>query len=193
VHEPARLDALRDRLAAWVLAVEQMGLTPRQLGEVHLTATQEPLRAARFVVRQLVALVVGLPLATIGAIMWAAPFWLVHAIWRVSGYETDTGATVKVLASVVFFPLWWLFLMGALILADLDAAAVACGTLGPWLGLLTRHFFRRRAFALRHIVGTVKLWSQGRIGDDVRAERDALCAEIDGLAARVEALRASSQ
>ena len=191
-HEPARLDAFRERLGAWVHAIDELGLTPRQMGEVHLTAAQDPLRAATFIGRQLVALLVGLPLATTGAIVWAPPFWLVHAIWRLSGYETDTGATVKVLASVVIFPLWWLCVMGGLIIADLDVVAIGFGALGPWLGLLTRHFFRRRAFALRQIADAVKLWLQGRVGDDVRAERDALCIELDALAARVEALRTTS-
>jgi glycerol-3-phosphate O-acyltransferase/dihydroxyacetone phosphate acyltransferase len=191
-EDPARLDDFRSRLSAWVDRVERLGLTPRDLGEEHLAAQQKPIRAAAFVARQVFALVVGLPLATIGAVFWAAPFWLVDAIWRLTGVEKDTGATVKVLASLVFFPLWWLVAVIGLAVADHGAFAIAAGALSPGLGLMTRHFFRRRAFALRQMLGVVRLASKGRLGVEVRAERDALCAELDAFGARVEALRAAS-
>lgn len=189
--DPARLDAFRDRLSAWVDRVEHLGLTPRDLGEEHLTAQQKPVRAAAFVARQILALVFGLPLATVGALFWAVPFWLVDLLWRLTGVEKDTGATVKVLASLVFFPLWWLAVVIGLAVAGHDALAIAAGTMSPALGLMTRHFFRRRAFALRQMLGVVRLASKGRLGDEVRIERDALCKELDAWGARVEALRAA--
>ena len=190
--DAAGLDAFRGRLSAWVDRVERLGLTPRDLGEEHLAAQQKPIRAAAFVARQVVALVVGLPLATTGALFWAVPFWLVHLLWRLTGVEQDTGATVKVLASLVFFPLWWLVAVIGLAVAGHGTLAVAAGTLSPALGLMTRHFFRRRAFALRQMLGVVLLASKGRLGDEVRAERDALCTGLDALGARVEALRSTA-
>lgn len=190
--DPARLEAFRDRLSAWVDRVERLGLTPRDLGEEHLAAQQKPVRAAAFVARQVVALTLGLPLAGAGAVFWAVPFWLVDVLWRLTGVEKDTGATVKVLASLVFFPLWWLVAVVGLAVTGHGALAVAAGTLSPGLGLMTRHFFRRRAFALRQMLGVVLLASKGRLGDEVRAERDALCTELDALGARVEALRATA-
>jgi hypothetical protein len=190
--DAAGLDAFRGRLSAWVDRVERLGLTPRDLGEEHLVAQQKPIRAAAFVARQVVALVVGLPLATAGALFWAVPFWLVHLLWRLTGVEKDTGATVKVLASLVFFPLWWLVAVIGLAVAGHGTLAVAAGTLSPALGLTTRHFFRRRAFALRQMLGVILLASKGRLGDEVRAERDALCTGLDALGARVEALRSTA-
>ena len=106
-ESPEELDAFRSRLSAWVDRVEALGLTPRDLGEEHLEAQKRPARAARFVARQAVAAVVGLPIALVGAVFWAVPFWAVHLLWRLTGVERDTGATVKVLGSLVFFPLWW--------------------------------------------------------------------------------------
>lgn len=189
--DAAGLDAFRGRLSAWVDRVERLGLTPRDLGEEHLAARQRPVRAAAFVARQVLALVVGLPLATAGALFWAVPFWLVDLLWRVAGVDKDTGATVKVLASLVFFPLWWLAVVIGLAVAGHGALAIAAGTMSPALGLMTRHFFRRRAFALRQMLGVVRLASKGRLGDEVRSERDALCSELDAFGARVEALRAA--
>lgn len=186
----ADLDAFRQRLSQWVDRVEALGLTPRVVGEQHVEAQKQPVRAAAFVARQAVALVVGLPVATAGAVFWAVPFWLVHLVARAARVEPDTVASVKVLASLVFFPLWWLVAVVGLAIVDQDVAALVVGALSPAFGLATRHFFRRRSFALRQMLDVVRLAFSGQLGDEVRAERDALCAELDRLGARVEALRA---
>jgi hypothetical protein len=187
--DPEGLEAFRARLSAWVDRLLAIGLVPRDLSETHLEAQQRPVRAAAFVARQLVALIVGLPIATAGAVLWAPPFWLVHAVWRLAGVERDTGATVKVLASLLFFPAWWIVVVVAAAVALTPAAAVAIAVAGPAAGLLTRHFFRRRSFALRQLFGVLLVAAKGELAAEARRERDALCVELDALGARVEALR----
>lgn len=191
-ESPEELDAFRSRLSAWVDRVEALGLTPRDLGEEHLEAQKRPARAARFVARQAVAAVLGLPIALVGAVFWAVPFWAVHLLWRLTGVERDTGATVKVLGSLVFFPLWWLAAVVGIGLVDNVGAAVVVGAAAPAAGLMTRHFFRRRFFAARQLLGVLMLAARGTIGQEVRAERDALCLALDGFGSRVEALRPPS-
>jgi len=187
--QPERLDAFRGRLSAWVDRLTEIGLAPRDLSETQLEAQAKPVRAAVFVLRQLVALVLGLPVAVVGAVFWAAPFWLVHLVWRLTGVERDTGATVKVLASMLFFPLWWLAATVAAAMTTGPWAALAIAIVSPPTGLLTRHFFRRRQFALRQLFGALLVATKGELGADARRERDALCAELDELGARVEVLR----
>ncbi len=195
VDDPERLDAFRQRLSAWVDQVTAIGLTPRDMGEEHVEAQKKPVRAALFVLRQIGALWL-LPIASAGAIFWAPPFWLTHLVWLVTGVERDTGATVKVLASITFFPLWLVAAVVAVAIVVGGGAGVAAG-LGVAVaaivaGSLTRRFFRRRFFGLRQIFGSLKLAATGNLGAAARAERDALTTELDALGARVETLRASS-
>jgi glycerol-3-phosphate O-acyltransferase/dihydroxyacetone phosphate acyltransferase len=192
---PDEFDAFRSRLSLWVDRVAALGLSPRDLGEEQLEAQERPARAASFVVRNILAAIVGLPIAVTGALFWAPPFWAVHLLWRLMGVERDTGATVKVLGSLVFFPLWWLTAIVALVVGVGGvggiAAAVAVGAAAPAAGLMTRHFFRRRFFAVRQLLGVLLLAARGSLGKELRVERDALCAELDGFGARVEARQAA--
>lgn len=186
-HRSEDFDAFRARLSLWVDRMAALGLAPRDLGEVHLSASQQPARAAAFVARNVVAGVFGLPLAVFGAVFWAAPFWLVHTIYVVMRPERDTGATVKILGGMLFFPLWWLASVVVVGVFGSWWLAVLLAVVAPGAGLTSRHFFRRRSFALRQLLGVVSLWTKGRLGRDARRERDALCAELDGFGAWVEA------
>ncbi len=188
-EQPEEVDAFRSRLSSWIDHMASIGLSPRDLSETHLEAQRQPTRAALFVLRQLASLVFGLPIAIVGAVFWAPPFWLVHLIWRISGVEKDTGATVKVLASMVFFPLWWIATVVASAITSGAVAALVTAITAPVLGAITRHFFRRRSFALRQIAGSLLVALKGDLAADARRERDALCAQLDAFGARVEALR----
>jgi len=189
--DPEVLDTFRQRLSAWVDHITALGLSPRDLGEEHVEAQKKPIRAAAFVVRQLAALWL-LPIALAGAVFWAIPFWLTHLVYRLTGVERDTGATVKVLASLTFFPIFFVAAVVAIAVNVGVGAAVAVAVTAPAAGLVTRRFFRRRFFGLRQLFGALKLAATGSLGASVRAERDALCEQLDALGARVEALRASS-
>jgi hypothetical protein len=129
--------------------------------------------------------VVGLPLALVGAVVWAVPFQAVHAVWRVLRPERDVGATVKVLASLVFFPLWFAVVLVGCWQGVGPGLALLAGVVAPGAGLTTRHYVRRRSYALRALGAAVRMRLRGRALQELLDERDALGAAIDGLAARV--------
>lgn len=188
-ERPDDLDAFRARMSLWLDRMTAVGLTPRDFGEVHLEAVRAPTRVLAFVAEQALKAVLGLPLAVVGAVFWAVPFWAVHLLFLIMKPEHDVGATVKVLAGMVFFPLWWLAMVVTAALTVGPVAAVIVGVVTPGAGLTSRHFFRRRGFALRQVLSVFRLWSRGRVGLQLRAERDALCTTLDDLGAWVEQRR----
>jgi glycerol-3-phosphate O-acyltransferase/dihydroxyacetone phosphate acyltransferase len=183
-RDPATLEDVRARLAAWVDRLDELGLTPRDVvGAARITASRT--RRVAVVARQVVAAVVGLPLAAAGAVFWAVPFWAVHAIWLAMRPERDVGATVKVLAGLLIFPLWFAATVAVVCAAGSPWLAGAAGLVAPGAGLTTRHYLRRRSWALRTLVQSVRMRLRGRALLDLLVERDAFCAEFDRLAAAV--------
>jgi len=135
----------------------------------------------RFVLRNLVALVLGLPLAAAGVALFAIPVLGTRLALRFAGTEQDMIATVKLLAALVLGPLY------------VAAVAVAAGLwLGPWWGvgvavvalplaLFTRRFIARRAEAIRDARLFFVLGNRS-------ARKQKLLAEAQALAARVTAV-----
>jgi glycerol-3-phosphate O-acyltransferase/dihydroxyacetone phosphate acyltransferase len=181
LRDPAALEDVQSRLAGWVDALARLGLAPRDVARTGLANATTTHRIGAFA-RQVAAAVVGLPFAVYGALFWAIPFWSVHAIWRLMRPERDVGATVKVLASVALFPLWFAIAVTALALSTPPAAAVLAAVTAPGAGLTTRHYLRRRAFALRALSGALRMRLLGRGLQHLVDERDALCATFDALA-----------
>jgi 1-acyl-sn-glycerol-3-phosphate acyltransferase len=180
-RDPAALDDVQSRLAAWVDALARLGLSPRDVAQTGL-ATASPARRLAVLARQGVAAFVGLPFAVVGAVFWAVPFWTVHAIWLAMRPERDVGATVKLLASIVLFPLWFAVAVAAVATLTTPTWAAVVALTTPGAGLTTRHYLRRRWHALRALVGALTMRAHGRGLQELLDERDALCAALDALA-----------
>lgn len=195
---PAR-DAERQRLFARGLALlraEQPERASQLAGEVlafrrRLTLSRaeaadlgiryRPWTVLRFVLRNLVALVLGLPVAAVGLALFGIPVLGTRLALRLAGTEADMVATVKLLSALVLGPLY------------VAALAVGIGLwLGPWWGvgvavaalplaLFTRRFISRRAEAIRDARLFFVLGNRS-------ARKQTLQAEAQGLAARVAAV-----
>jgi glycerol-3-phosphate O-acyltransferase / dihydroxyacetone phosphate acyltransferase len=175
-RDPAALDAVRVRVREWVRRLAKLGLRPEDVG-VRYTAKG----VAAFAARNVVALLVGLPVALVGAVAYAVPFWAAHAAFLIARPEPDTAATVKVLAAMIFFPPWQAALVAGLMLALGPAAGFAVGALLPLCGLYTRRFFDRRAEAKRDLEAFLRTFLRARLTKRLEAERDELRAAIDAL------------
>jgi 1-acyl-sn-glycerol-3-phosphate acyltransferase len=184
---PAR-DAERQRLFARGLALlaGEVLAFRRRLALTRADATDlgiryRPGNVIRFVLRNLTALVFGLPLAAAGVALFAIPVLGTRLALRATGTEKDMVATVKLLAALVLGPLY------------VAAVAVAAGLwLGPWWGvgiavaalplaLFTRRFIARRAEAVRDAGLFFVLGNRS-------ARKQQLLAQAQALAARVTAL-----
>jgi 1-acyl-sn-glycerol-3-phosphate acyltransferase len=195
---PAR-DAERKRLFARGLALlraEQPQRAAELSGEVlafqrRLALTRaeandlgiryRPWTVLRFVLRNVVALVLGLPLAALGMVVFALPVLGTRLALRLAHTEPDMVATVKLLSGLVLGPVY------------VAALAVGVGLwLGPWWGvgfavlalplaLFTRRFLARRAEAIRDARLFFVLGNRS-------ARKQQLLAEGQALAARVAAV-----
>lgn len=179
-RQPARIEDLRNRLLSFGQDLDELGLAPEALDR-----PIERRRSVRYVLRNLVATVAGLPVALIGAAAYFAPYQLIRLIVALARPDVDLIATVKVLGSVIFFVPWHIALIVAagVWLGPLAAVLAALGL--PACALYTHHFIETRLDAWRRARMALKLIGRrgGELGAPLRAERDAIRAEIDALAA----------
>ena len=189
-HEPERFDDLRARLSDWLFRLRKLGLRPHDVADGTVQARRDPRKLLRFLIRNVAAAVVAFPIALFGAAFWFVPFWAVHLLFVIGKPGRDVGASVKVLAGLVFFPLWFVVVVVGAAVWGGPAWAAVLAVVAPGAGMTTRHFFRRRFFAAQQLAAFVRLGLRGRLVEDLVRERDAFCQEFDRVAARVEALRA---
>lgn len=101
-RHPERVAALRARVARHAKAVELAGLVP---GE---PAARPPIgAAARYALREGLALALGLPLALVGLACHGLPYHLTRLLVRLGRPRPDVEATWKILASSVLYPVAW--------------------------------------------------------------------------------------
>ncbi len=188
-HAPERLDVARAMVVEWKRRLERLGLEPRALSPEHVAARASPAKAAAFALRNLVIALVGLPVATFGAVFFAAPFWLAHLLYLVIRPERDVAATVKVLTSLVFFPLWHAAATFVMWRVWGPSVALIVAGLAPLAGMTTRWFFRGRKRALRDATVFLSLLWRRSLDKKLEVERDALVAEVDALGKLAEELQ----
>lgn len=177
-----RLDALRHRATALGAELERLGL---ELG--HLDARYGSKTVARFVLRNLIAVLFGLPVAAAGALAYFVPYQGVRLVVRWARPELDLVATYKILLSLLVYPVWHTALVVTLAWHLGGLAAFLGSVLLPFAGLYTQQFLAHRGAAGRHLWAFLR--SPFMVGTKRRLleERDALRAELEALAARHEA------
>jgi hypothetical protein len=167
-------------LAGEVLALQRrLAVTRADASDLGLR--YRPGTVLRFVLRNVLALVLGLPLAAVGVAVFALPVIGTRLALKLGRTEPDMVATVKLLATLVLGPLY------------VAALAVAAGVfLGPWWGVavavgalplafFTRRFISRREEAVRDARLFFVLGNRS-------ARKQQLLAEAQALAARVTAV-----
>ncbi len=176
-EQPERFDRLRDRVMSFRRRLDLLRVRPE-----HLKVEYRPDVVARFVAKNLFALLLGLPLFVLGMALFVLPYqipWLAAAVFRV---ERDVEATVKLLVLLVLAPLW-----NALL------AAVAWGAFGPVggvaaligclpLALFTRYFYERRAAAIADAATFFRLTRRATLKARLLEEGEALAREIEAVA-----------
>jgi 1-acyl-sn-glycerol-3-phosphate acyltransferase len=177
--DPGRLDELRARVERFWALLTRVGLRPEALD-----ARADPGTVAAFVMRNLVALFVGLPVAIVGALAYVAPFTLVSLIarWRAPKIDVDEIAGVKIVTGLLLYPAWQLALFAALVAATPWAVAIPLGLVLPFAGLYAHHFVRRRHRALLDIRAFFAIALSRRLRRKLAIERDAIRAEMEAIA-----------
>ncbi|MFY2561384.1 lysophospholipid acyltransferase family protein [Corallococcus terminator] len=175
-QEPERFEDVRTHLASFqrrLALVHADG--PKDLALVYRTGNVVP-----FVVKNLLALVFGLPLFALGL----ALFWLPYQVPRAASRkaELDVQATVKFLTAFVVALVWW----GALTVATgLWGGAVWAGltfVAVPPLALFTLYFAERWDVLKRDIVVFFTLGNRARLKALLLSDGERLAAEVERLA-----------
>src|SRR5262245_6892108 len=178
---PERLATLRRHVEAYSQDLERVGASDLEIGGSYPAGV-----AFRWAVREGLSLLLGLPLAIIGIVLHAAPYWLTGVVVRALGRPAEEEATYKIVAGTLFYPLCWIlegwvaftlgggFALAAFLVALLPTGFFALG----WKEHLSRVARESRAF-LRF------LWSRDMYQRLVE-RRGALVEEITALVSLVE-------
>ena len=179
---PADVERFRREVEEYDLELDRLGVTPESLGRAYA-----PSIVLRYAAREIVPLVLGLPVALLGVLLHGLPYELVRLGIRLARPEPDVEATYKIAGGVVIYPLAWaLEAWLALLLGGPRLAALLLIALLPsgFFALAWRARLQdvaREATALLHFLARRGL--RARLLD----RRRALAEELERLAARVPA------
>jgi len=178
-HEPARVDALGERIAVFGERLARLGLSARDLPE-KLALEYTPATVGRFLGSAAVRLGLMLPLAFLGALFWYVPYRLIARLApRLA--TPDTLATVRILAGIVLFPLWLCAAGLALGLRYEAESALLFVLVAALLGPLALAFRDWQRWALGEVRTFVRLASRRRLRAHLVREREALADELARL------------
>jgi glycerol-3-phosphate O-acyltransferase/dihydroxyacetone phosphate acyltransferase len=185
---PERLAALRQRVETYSKDLERFGGSH---GEI--PASYPPGLVLRWTVLEAIPLLLGLPLALLGMLLHAAPYWLTAAAVRALPRAGEEEATDKIVAGILFYPLCWSvegwvawtlgggWALGALLMALLPAGFFALG----WQERLSRVARETRAF--------LRFLGDRDLRQRLMTRRRELVDEITALARLVESADGSQE
>nr|WP_217439856.1 lysophospholipid acyltransferase family protein [Myxococcus sp. CA056] len=175
-QEPERFEDVRTHLASFQRRLSLVHAEgPKDLALVYRTGNVVP-----FVVKNLLALVFGLPLFALGLVL----FWLPYQVPRVASRkaELDVQATVKFLTAFVVALVWWAALTVAAGLWGGTFWALPTFLIVPPLALFTLYFAERWDVLRRDIDVFFTLGNRARLKVLLLSDGERLAAEVERLA-----------
>jgi 1-acyl-sn-glycerol-3-phosphate acyltransferase len=177
---PTDVQAFRREVEEYAADLDALGITPATLGRTYGFSI-----VARYAAREIVPLLLGLPLAALGIVLHALPYALLWSGIRLARPAADTEATYKLTGGIIIYPLSWLF-----------EAWLAWRWGGGWaLALFLLLLFPAGFFALawqarmesvaREARALVHFLAQRGLHARLVARRHALAEELEALARRV--------
>jgi 1-acyl-sn-glycerol-3-phosphate acyltransferase len=177
-RDPERVNALRERLEGYAERVEALGLR-----DDHVAARYPASEVLAYALGSLALLFWWLPLAAAGAFFNWIPYRLLgFAAGRTR--SQDLPATVKLFGGFFLFPVAWVIWS---VLAGLwlgGAAALATLVVAPASGWYAMRFQERYEHLFDEAVAYARVKLRRQSVAELRAEREALHAEVTELAAR---------
>jgi glycerol-3-phosphate O-acyltransferase/dihydroxyacetone phosphate acyltransferase len=137
VEHPERLETLVARMTAYEAELAAVGLDPERLAPEYFT----PGTVVRYTTKRLLLATLLLPAALVGALIHYPAYRLIRTLaQRLSKGDDDVLSTIKVLASMLLFPLTWLLVAGAVDARAGTAAGLAALGVLPLLGYAALRF-----------------------------------------------------
>jgi 1-acyl-sn-glycerol-3-phosphate acyltransferase len=178
-EQPERFERMRGELMSF----------HRRLGLVRADPTElaleyQPGPVTRFVLKNLLLLVFGLPLFALGLGLFYVPYLFPRLVSRKA--ELDVQATVKFLAAFVMSLVWWAALTVGAWLWRGPALGLAVGVGVPPLALFTLYFSERWLVVLRDVSLFFRLGNRVRLKALLLHEGERLAAEVEQLASEYQ-------
>jgi len=180
VSAPGEVESFRREVETYADELDRIGVRPETLGRRYA-----PSVVARYTAREVLPLLLGLPLAAVGMLVHALPYQLLGLGVRLARPDADTEATYKLAGGIVIYPLAWAF----------EAWLVHRWAGTPWLvvfllALLPSGFFAltwqaRLENVAREARGLLHFLARRGLHERLVDRRRALAEEIERLAARV--------
>lgn len=176
-EQPARFDDLKVRVLAFR---RRLAMVQAEVADVRLQYRKREVFI--FALRQLLALVLGLPLASLGLALFVGPYMLVRGLAAVLPLAKDRIATFKLVAALVVVPLCWVALtvvgwsfwgIGGLVLSLVGALPLA---------FFTRRFVERWRAVMGDVQVFVALGNRSRLKAELLRQGELLQDEVLALA-----------
>ena len=180
-RDPARVRELETRVRRYQRWLKATGLEHEHLPPSGF----RPLRVAGMMAIALLALVVLLPLATVGIVLhfpaWHLTRWIARRMHARSGRGEDVLGTMKLMVGLVLYPLTWLAVAAAGWLVGGWRGAMIAGAVGPLTGALALRFRWRFAQLTSILRGILLVLFGTRLYRELLAERRRLRDEFASL------------
>jgi hypothetical protein len=160
--------------------LRRLGISPE---EVYLEMSAGP--AALFLVREAEMLLIGLPLALAGTLLYVLPYLLVRALTRRLSTERDHWATNAVVIGLVVFPLAMIVEIAAAWRLLAWPWAAAATALVPYAGFYVILYRDRAGGVLRRSRTFLRFLFSPRVHARLEKEGRDIIASIEGLAEAV--------
>lgn len=176
---PDRVEAVEEAVREYDRLLKAFHLRDDQVASAY-----PPQPVIRFVVRTVLRLLIHLPLALVGTLLNLLPYWLVRLVALAVRRSPDQVATYKVFGGLVLYPLTWL--AEAILAARwtgnswLGALVALAGPLTGWAAL---RFNEERGLLWREARAFLILRTRKRVATELRARREEVFRQIEGLAA----------
>jgi glycerol-3-phosphate O-acyltransferase / dihydroxyacetone phosphate acyltransferase len=175
-EQPERFDELKDDLMSFRLRLEMVAASPQDLRLEYRRS-----QVGAFVLKNLAALLLGVPLCALGLFLFAAPFLFVRVLSRVVPLPADRVATLKFVASLVMVPLWWtaLSVAGWALWGTPGLVVALVGALP--LAIFTRYFLERWRTVGADALVFLRLGNRSRLKQHLLFQGERLQEEIQAL------------
>jgi glycerol-3-phosphate O-acyltransferase/dihydroxyacetone phosphate acyltransferase len=180
VSTPAEVESFRCEVETYADELDRIGVRSETLGRRYA-----PSVVGRYTAREVLPLLLGLPLAAVGMVLHALPYQLLGLGVRLARPDADTEATYKLAGGIVIYPLAWAF----------EAWLVHRWAGTPWLiiyllALVPCGFFAltwqaRLQNVAREARGLLHFLARRGLHERLVERRRALADELERLAARV--------
>lgn len=176
-EQPMRFAALRHELLS---LQRRLDLVEGRAGD--LATRYSPGKVLRFALRNLAAVLFGVPLFLAGVALYWLPYQVPRLVLKARPVDLDLEATVKVLHLLVLAPLWWLLLSGAAFWLFGGPWGLAVALLSIPHALFTLTFFERRTAAWRDARVFFVLGLRQRLKAGLLAEGEQFATRVEALA-----------